>query len=117
MGVIELHGLRKEYRRIRPVASWRQPRFPYTSPRAGSETSSLNGVTRFCNGIAGFLARRSGSPPGRRQVDLHLETIHGPQLFRGPFLQRRVRRSRSWKHLRYHPIENGTKTRHDGEGD
>ena len=39
-------------RPIRPDALCRQPRFPYTSPRAGSATSSPSGVTRFCNAIA-----------------------------------------------------------------
>src|SRR5262249_18593279 len=33
-------------------SSWRHPRFPYTSPRAGSETSSESGVTRLRSGIA-----------------------------------------------------------------
>src|SRR5437868_465018 len=35
-----------------PCSSWRQPRFPYTSPRAGSATSSPSGVTRFCSAIS-----------------------------------------------------------------
>ena len=34
------------------AASWRQPRIPKTSPRAGSATSSPSGVIRFCNGIS-----------------------------------------------------------------
>src|SRR4051812_4027908 len=36
---------------MRPASSCRQPRLPYTSPRAGSAISSPNGVTRFCRGI------------------------------------------------------------------
>src|SRR5215467_6531633 len=35
-----------------PTSSCRHPRFPYTSPRAGSETSSESGVTRLRSGIA-----------------------------------------------------------------
>src|SRR5687767_9484976 len=36
---------------MRPSSSWRQPRFPYTSPRAGSAITSPNGVTRFGSGM------------------------------------------------------------------
>src|SRR3954447_21668035 len=37
---------------MRPSASWRTPRFPYRSPRAGTATSSPRGVTRFCTGTS-----------------------------------------------------------------
>src|SRR5919198_3477333 len=36
---------------MRPPSSCRQPRLPYTSPRAGWAISSPNGVTRFCSGM------------------------------------------------------------------
>src|SRR5215831_2194872 len=35
-----------------PTSSCRHPRFPYTSPRAGSDTSSESGETRLRSGIA-----------------------------------------------------------------
>src|SRR5689334_24355886 len=36
---------------MRPASSCRQPRLPYTSPRAGSAISSPNGVTRLRRGM------------------------------------------------------------------
>ena len=59
-------------RRISPRSSWRQPRFPYTSPRAGSATISPSGVTRL----------RSGGTPLTLSADSPIAPPRGPMTLR-----------------------------------
>ena len=42
-------------------SSCMHPRLPYRSPRAGWATSSENGVTRFCSGMACCVSRRAAA--------------------------------------------------------
>src|SRR5262245_33090706 len=53
---------------MRPCSSWRQPRFPYTSPRAGSAISSPRGVTRFWR-VTAHEASRTVLLPRQPPVD------------------------------------------------
>src|SRR2546430_13572508 len=53
---------------MRPVSSCRQPRLPYTSPRAGSAMSSPRGVTRFRRVIASRSACIRLFPTHRKRV-------------------------------------------------